>query len=359
MKIYLVGGAVRDALLGLPVTERDWVVVGATPEQMLALGFQKVGRDFPVFLHPKTHEEYALARTERKTGKGYTNFVCYSDPKVTLEEDLIRRDLTINAMAQDENGNIIDPYNGRQDLQDKILRHVSPAFAEDPVRILRIARFAARFTDFSVSPETNKLMQQMLAQGEVDALVSERVWQEFSKALGEANPEKFFLVLKDAQILSKLFSSIDKYWDKIQSKLIQCTKLSRDPAVRFAAILFNFMNLAEIRDLCSKYKIPGEYKDLAILTNKLQPQLERLINNNPQDYLVILEHMDVYRRPERLENVILVATANDTITISTANKLRQTYTLTKNVRLTPDIITQYEPQKLRQVLHDMRIAALS
>lgn len=358
MKIYLVGGAVRDALLGLPVKERDWVVVGATPEQMFDLGFQKVGRDFPVFLHPKTHEEYALARTERKTGKGYINFICYSDPKVTLEEDLIRRDLTINAIAQDENGNIIDPYNGRQDLQNKTLRHVSPAFIEDPVRILRIARFAARFPDFSVSPETNELIQQMLAQGEVDALVPERVWQEFNKALSEINPEKFFIVLKDALVLPKLFPSIDKYWDKIQPKLITCIRLSQNPVVRFAAILFNFMDLDEIRDLCNKYKIPREYKELALLANKLRSQLKKLIDHNPQDYLTILETMDVYRRPERLENVILVATANDAISAITADKLRQTYDLTKSIKLTPDTITQHEPQELRQVLHNKRISAL-
>lgn len=358
MKIYLVGGAVRDTLLGLPVKERDWVVVGATPEQMLALGFQKVGRDFPVFLHPKTHEEYALARTERKTGKGYTNFVCYSDPKVTLEEDLIRRDLTINAMAQDENGDIIDPYNGRQDLQNKILRHVSQAFTEDPVRILRIARFAARFADFSVSPETNKLMQQMLAQGEVDALVPERVWQEFSRALSEAHPERFFMVLKDALVLPRLFCDIDKYWQQIQPKLIKCAKLSPNPVVRFAVILFNFMHLDEIRDLCNKYKTPGEYKELALLTNKLKPQLENLLNQSSQDYLTILETMDAYRRPERLENVILVAAANDIISTTITNKLRQAYSLTKNVKLTLDVITEHEPQKLRQILRDKRLAAL-
>jgi len=358
MKIYLVGGAVRDALLGLPVKERDWVVVGATPEQMLKLGFQKVGRDFPVFLHPKTHEEYALARTERKTGKGYTNFICYSDPKVTLEEDLIRRDLTVNAMAQDENGNIIDPYNGRQDLHNKNLRHVSPAFIEDPVRILRIARFTARFGDFLVSPETNKLMQQMLARGEVDALVPERVWQEFNKALGEKNPERFFMVLKDALVLPRLFPNIDKYWIKIRPALIKCTKLTTDPVIRFAAMLFNFADPNEIKDLCNKFKIPREYKELAMLANKLQPYLEKLLKQNPQDYLALLENMDAYRRPERPEDIISVAAANDAISAITADKLRQAYNLTKNVKLTSEIIAKHEPQELRQVLHNMRITTL-
>lgn len=358
MKIYLVGGAVRDAMLNLPVKERDWVVVGATPEQMLGLGFQKVGRDFPVFLHPKTHEEYALARTERKTGKGYTNFICYSDSNVTLEEDLLRRDLTINAMAQDENGNIIDPYNGRQDLQNKILRHVSSAFAEDPVRILRIARFASRFSDFLVHPETNLLIKQMLARGEVDALVPERIWQEFSKALSEINPERFFIVLKDALVLPRLFPDIDKYWVKIQPALIKCAKLNTDLVVRFAAMLFNFTDLNEISALCKKFKIPTEYKELAILTHKLKPQLERLINQKPQDYLVILENMDSYRRPERLERLILVARANNAISTIMADKLRQVYGLTKNVKLVPNIIVKHKPQELRQVLHDMRITAV-
>ncbi|MGL5532391.1 MAG: multifunctional CCA tRNA nucleotidyl transferase/2'3'-cyclic phosphodiesterase/2'nucleotidase/phosphatase, partial [Plesiomonas shigelloides] len=198
MQTYLVGGAVRDQLLGLNVTERDWVVVGATPEQLLAQGYQQVGRDFPVFLHPRTHEEYALARTERKQGQGYTGFVCHAAPDVTLEQDLLRRDLTINAIAQAEDGSLTDPYGGQQDLRDRWLRHVSPAFSEDPLRVLRVARFAARFAHlgFRVAPETLALMQQISASGELTHLTAERVWKETEKALNSAAPDVYFAVLR-------------------------------------------------------------------------------------------------------------------------------------------------------------------
>src|ERR671939_1527367 len=203
MEIYAVGGAVRDELLGLPVQDRDYVVVGATPEEMIALGFKPVGRDFPVFLHPETHEEYALARTERKSGRGYKGFSVHASPDVTLEEDLRRRDLTINAMAKAEDGTLIDPYGGKRDLEQRILRHVSEAFAEDPVRILRVARFAARF-GFRVAPETMALMKQMVASGEADYLVAERVWQEFAKGLMEREPERMFEVLEACSLQKKL-----------------------------------------------------------------------------------------------------------------------------------------------------------
>jgi len=212
MKIYAVGGAVRDELLGLPVTDRDWVVVGATPQDMLDRGFVAVGRDFPVFLHPQTHEEYALARTERKTAPGYTGFAFHAAPGVTLEEDLVRRDLTINAMAKDEAGAIVDPHGGRADLAARLLRHVSPAFAEDPVRILRVARFAARFADFSVAAETMELMRGMAAAGEVDALVSERVWQELARGLMEARPSRMFEVLRECGALARLLPELDALW---------------------------------------------------------------------------------------------------------------------------------------------------
>jgi tRNA nucleotidyltransferase (CCA-adding enzyme) len=212
MKTYIVGGAVRDAMLGLAIKDRDYVVVGATPAAMLAQGFIPVGKDFPVFLHPQTHEEYALARTERKTAPGYKGFVFHTDAAVTLEEDLIRRDLTINAMAQDENGQLIDPFGGRQDLAQKIFRHVSPAFAEDPVRILRLARFAARFPQFTVAPETNHLMQQMVTAGEVDALVPERVWQELARGLMEQQPSRMFAVLRECGALQRILPELDALW---------------------------------------------------------------------------------------------------------------------------------------------------
>ena len=216
MQIYMVGGAVRDALLGRPVSDRDWVVVGATPEQMAALGYLPVGRDFPVFLHPKTREEYALARTERKSGRGYRGFVVQTSPDVTLEEDLSRRDLTINAIASSADGAsaeaIFDPYGGARDLQDKVLRHVTDAFHDDPVRILRVARFAARFTDFSVAPETMQLMREMVQHGEADHLVAERVWQELSRGLMEAQPSRMFAVLRECGALAVVLPELDRLW---------------------------------------------------------------------------------------------------------------------------------------------------
>lgn len=211
MKSYLVGGAVRDGLLGLPIKDRDWVVVGATPQQMLDAGYQQVGRDFPVFLHPDSHEEYALARTERKSGSGYTGFTCYAAPDVTLEQDLLRRDLTVNAMAQDADGSLIDPYGGRHDLQQRILRHVSPAFGEDPLRVLRVARFAARYAhlSFRIADETLALMREMTDAGELAHLTPERVWKETESALGTRNPQVFFQTLRDCGALKVLFPEID------------------------------------------------------------------------------------------------------------------------------------------------------
>jgi len=251
MEIYLVGGAVRDLLLGLPVKERDWVVVGSTPEEMIELGYTRVGKDFPVFLHPETREEYALARTERKTGPGYTGFDFHAAPDVSLEEDLQRRDLTINAMAENADGELIDPYDGRNDLDLGRLRHVSPAFAEDPVRILRVARFAARFAQwgFSVAHDTNALMRNMVAAGEVDHLVPERVWAELAKALAYDNPEKFFTVLHGCNALTVLFPEIEADYattDRAHAgsdlptclqTLKQCAAASRNTRVRFAALL--------------------------------------------------------------------------------------------------------------------------
>jgi len=220
MKTYVVGGAVRDALLGLAVQDHDHVVVGATPQQMIGKGFTPVGKDFPVFLHPLTHEEYALARTERKTAPGYKGFHFHAAPDVTLEQDLVRRDLTINAMAQDEDGRIIDPFGGQRDLQQRVFRHVSAAFAEDPVRILRVARFAARFTDFSVAPETNALMRHMVDAGEVDALVPERVWQELARGLMEARPSRMFAVLRGCGALARILPELDALWDGPQPAVL-------------------------------------------------------------------------------------------------------------------------------------------
>ncbi|MGL5697276.1 MAG: multifunctional CCA addition/repair protein, partial [Plesiomonas shigelloides] len=257
MQTYLVGGAVRDQLLGLNVTERDWVVVGATPEQLLAQGYQQVGRDFPVFLHPRTHEEYALARTERKQGQGYTGFVCHAAPDVTLEQDLLRRDLTINAIAQAEDGSLTDPYGGQQDLRDRWLRHVSPAFSEDPLRVLRVARFAARFAHlgFRVAPETLALMQQISTSGELTHLTAERVWKETEKALNSAAPDVYFAVLRACGALTVLFPELDnlfgvpapeKWHPEIDSgihtlmALQQAAQRAYGPEVRFAVLCHDF-----------------------------------------------------------------------------------------------------------------------
>ncbi|WP_062061333.1 multifunctional CCA addition/repair protein [Cellvibrio sp. OA-2007] len=345
MKTYLVGGAVRDKLLGRNVTEKDWVVVGSSPEQMLTQGFTPVGKDFPVFLHPQTKEEYALARTERKTGKGYGGFSFYCGEEVTLEEDLIRRDLTINAMAEDANGNIIDPYNGQQDLADRQLRHVSPAFAEDPVRILRIARFAARYhtLGFRVADETITLMQTMVANGEVDHLVAERIWKETERALGEPHPEIFIEVLRASHALTRLFPEIDALFGVPQTathhpeidtgihtlmSLQQAVKLSPSTCVRFATLLHDLgkattpqdewprhiahedRSLPLVKKLCERIAAPKDYKDLALMVAQWHTHCHRALELKPATLLKVLQANDAFRRPERFEQFLLCCEAD-------------------------------------------------
>ena len=293
MKIYLVGGAVRDELLGRPIKEKDWVVVGSTPEEMLKQGFQPVGKDFPVFLHPKTHEEYALARTERKTGKGYKGFHFYATPDVTLEEDLIRRDLTINAMAKATNGEIIDPYHGQADLQKKLFRHVSPAFSEDPVRILRVARFATTFSQFQVDPDTNTLMKNMVKAGEVDALVSERVWKELSRALLGASPTRFFNVLKDCDALFVLFPEFkNPAW-----QLSYLDNAIENGPVRFSLLLHG-LSEKDIKTICARFRAPTEFTELALLVEKTHEKYHSL-KMDADNLWEILKYTDAFRRPER------------------------------------------------------------
>lgn len=345
MKTYLVGGAVRDKLLGRTVTEKDWVVVGSNPEQMIASGFTPVGQDFPVFLHPHTKEEYALARTERKTGKGYGGFSFYCGDEVTLEDDLIRRDLTINAMAEDDDGKIIDPYNGKQDLADKLLRHVSPAFAEDPVRILRIARFAARYyhLGFRVAPETITLMQTMVANGEVDHLVAERVWKETERALGENNPEIFIEVLRDCHALARLFPEIEALFGVPQTavhhpeidtgihtlmSLQQAVKLDGNTCVRFATLLHDLgkattppeewprhiaheeRSLPLVKKLCARLAAPKEFKELALIAAQWHTHCHRALELKPTTILKVLHATDALRRPERFEQFLLCCEAD-------------------------------------------------
>jgi tRNA nucleotidyltransferase (CCA-adding enzyme) len=311
MKIYLVGGAVRDKLLGLPVKERDWVVVGATPEEMLTLSYQQVGGNFPVFLHPDTKEEYALARTERKTGPGYKGFSFDFSATTLLEEDLGRRDLTINAMAEDSDGTLVDPFHGQQDLKDKILRHVSDAFCEDPVRILRAARFMARFKKlgFRIADETWQLMADMVAAGETRSLVPERVWQELQKALVEPNPECFQETLQRCGALADVLPELDTpAGDTCRAALIQACKLSDHPVVRFAAWLAP-LKTEQIETLCERLRVPNEYSALALLVYKNQRFFEDAVQLPPPQILEGLERVDAFRRPERFEQFLLAAEA--------------------------------------------------
>ncbi|MBK8320221.1 MAG: multifunctional CCA addition/repair protein [Betaproteobacteria bacterium] len=337
MKIYIVGGAVRDELLGRPNADRDYVVVGATPQAMQAAGYRPVGKDFPVFLHPKTHEEYALARTERKSGHGYHGFTFHAAPDVTLKEDLARRDLTINAMAKGADGELIDPYCGQRDLQAKILRHVGPAFAEDPVRILRIARFAARFSDFSVAPETLALMRGMVASGEVDHLVAERVWQELAKGLMEDKPSRLFEVLRDCGALARLLPEVDALFGVAQRAdyhpeidtgihtmmVIDQSARRRFPLpVRFAALTHDLGKAQTPPDilprhlgheersfgltetLSARLRVPNDCRDLALLMARYHGTIHRAAELKAGTIVSLFEKADALRRPERFQQLL-------------------------------------------------------
>lgn len=312
MQTYAVGGAVRDELLGLPVQDRDWVVVGATPEAMAKLGFRPVGADFPVFLHPQTHEEYALARTERKTGPGYKGFAFRASPDVTLEEDLRRRDLTINAMARAEDGTLVDPWGGRRDLEEGVLRHVSEAFAEDPVRILRVARFAARF-GFPVAPETNELMRRMVEAGEADTLVPERVWQELARGLAEPRPARFVATLEDCGALARVLPEIASLGTEPGGLALVRSRL--EAAVPFATpVRFAVMTLGlspeSVRGLCERVNAPGECRDLAELAARERAAAEGAAGLAAEGLLGLLERTDAFRRPERLERLLQACEAD-------------------------------------------------
>ncbi len=302
MQVYLVGGAVRNQLLGLPITEHDWVVVGSTPEEMTTEGFQPVGKNFPVFLHPKTHEEYALARTERKTGKGYKGFTFHTSPYITLEEDLKRRDLTINAIAKSAGGKLIDPYGGQQDIEDKIFRHVSEAFQEDPVRILRVARFAAMLPQFTIHPDTLDLMKHMVEAGEASALVSERVWQEFYRALKSETPIRFFEVLEQCNALRILFPNIATNNQGLK-KLPHATKITTDAVARYAIIVHDLAE-SHLLMLSKKYRVPNEMQAMASLVNRFYPQYAQTLNANPEELLKFVLNADGLRRPERFKQFL-------------------------------------------------------
>jgi tRNA nucleotidyltransferase (CCA-adding enzyme) len=345
MEVYLVGGAVRDGLLGRVVQERDWVVVGATPAQLEARGFRAVGKDFPVFLHPQTHEEYALARLERKIGPGYRGFETQFSPDVTLAQDLRRRDLTINAIAQSESGELIDPYGGRRDIEARLLRHVSDAFTEDPVRILRVARFAARFAvlGFRVAQETLELMRAMVASREVDALVPERVWQETERALAEERPVVYFETLRDCGALQAIFPEIDALWGVPQPAqwhpeidtgvhtmlvLASCAQLSPATTVRFAALTHDLgkattprarwpshhgheersVHLIDV--LCDRLRVPNEHRELAQLVARHHGIVHRALELRASTVLELLEHSDALRRGERFRDMLLACEAD-------------------------------------------------
>ena len=398
MKIYSVGGAVRDELLGLPVKDHDYVVVGSTVQSMLDAGYKPVGKDFPVFLHPKTHEEYALARTERKTGAGYKGFAVHAAPAVTLEEDLARRDLTINAIAKDADGNLIDPFNGIADIKAKTLRHVSAAFAEDPVRILRAARFAARFTEFTVAPETLDLMHQMVAAGEVVALVPERVWQELSKGLMERAPSRMFEVLRASGALQKILPELDKLWGvpqpphhhpeidtgvHVMMVIDYAAKQNFSLAVRFAALVHDLgkgttpldvlprhigheiRSVDLLKTVAKRLRVPNECKELAVIVAKFHGKLHQVNQMKPQTLLQFLIDLDAIRQPERFNDFLKACECDsrgraglENCELTEANLLLKLLKAATSIDAGSIAKAQGEPEKIKQAVFQARLQAV-
>ncbi|QUM82320.1 multifunctional CCA addition/repair protein [Moritella sp. 5] len=384
MQIYLVGGAVRDKLLSLPVKDKDFVVVGATPAEMLEQGYQQVGKDFPVFLHPSSKQEYALARTERKSGSGYTGFTCYAAPDVTLEQDLVRRDLTINAMVEDINGQIIDPLNARADLDNRILRHISENFSEDPLRVLRVARFAARFhhLGFTIANETLALMQGMTQAGDLAELTPERVWQEVEKTLSAANPEIFFHVLNEIGALAVILPELDALFERTlninseddndnntagQQALIQLQQtalLSADLAIRFAALMQKLDNSqVSIKALAKRCKVPNEHRDLALLVSAQQENIHSALTLEPTDIISLFDNTDAWRKPERFQQILLACSSSKVCKLP--DKYQPTQYLTQMLNTACDIAVQpiiaagFRGAEIKQQLTTQRIAALA
>lgn len=356
MQIYLVGGAVRDQLLGRPVHERDWVVVGATPAQMEQQGFRAVGRDFPVYLHPVTHEEYALARLEKKTAPGYRGFVTAFSPDVTLEQDLQRRDLTINAIAQSEDGALTDPYGGRRDLEQRWLRHVSPAFVEDPVRVLRIARFAARFAGlgFRIAPETQALLERMVRDGETRALVSERVWRETERALSEDTPQAFFDCLAGCGALTDILPEL--HWDQAaRTALERATASGREPVTRFAALLADTPEAA-IGALSERLRVPNDFRELALLSARLQTRLAAAGQLDATGLLEVLERADAVRRPERFERLLQAVEAR---TGASMERPRRALALIASIALPPEQLAALRGPAIAAALRAARLDRLT
>lgn len=401
MKIYRVGGSVRDRLLGLPHADSDWVVVGGTPEEMVALGYTPVGKDFPVFLHPQSREEYALARTERKSGRGYKGFQVHASPDVTLEEDLRRRDLTINAMAQDEDGTLIDPFGGRGDLETRMLRHVSPAFVEDPLRILRVARFAARLAPlgFTVAPATLALMKDMAMAGELHDLAAERVWTETARALGEQRPWVYFQVLRDCAALARLFPEIDALFGVPQRAdyhpevdtgvhtlmvLEQAAKLSTDLRVRFAALTHDLgkgttppaewprhvghehRSVDLVKAFCKRWRVPNDCRDLAVLVARHHGVCHRAEELRPRTVLELLSHLDAFRRPERVNLFLLACEADargrlgrEQAPYPQADLIRTAYVAAREVPIAPLQASGLTGPKLGEALARARTRAIA
>lgn len=356
MKTYLVGGAVRDKLLNFPYHEKDWVVVGGTPEVLLEQGYQAVGKDFPVFLHPDTREEYALARTERKIAKGYTGFECFSSPDVSLEEDLQRRDLTINAIAEDELGNLIDPYGGQQDLADKILRHVSEAFSEDPLRILRVARFMARYhhLGFTVAPETLTLMQLIASSGELASLPQERIWKELERSLGEKNPEQFFITVHQCDALKQLLPELAPDFGQTIETFTRACQQNNNPLIRFSCLLYALDDQA-CEQLCKKTRTPRNYRDLALLVNRYG-QLTEVVPLSATQQLTLLEKTDAFRRPDRfLDFLTACEILHDNA--STCHLLTAALSACKSVNI-KSLAEQFTGKEIAAQIHQHRINAI-
>ncbi|MEN4930898.1 multifunctional CCA addition/repair protein [Erwinia billingiae] len=400
MKTYLVGGAVRDALLNLPVKDKDWVVVGASPEEMLSQGYEQVGRDFPVFLHPETHHEYALARTERKSGSGYTGFVCYSAPDVTLEQDLQRRDLTINAIAQDEQGRLYDPYGGKADLDQRLLRHVSAAFNEDPLRVLRVARFAARFAhlNFVVAEETQALMRWMAESGELNTLTPERVWKETEKALETRNPQVYFQVLRDCGALAVLFPELDnlygvpapaKWHPEIDTgihtlmTLAIAAQLSPDIAVRFATLFHDVgkaltppekwpshhghgpAGVPLVAALCQRLRVPNAIRDLALLVTEFHDLVHTVERQSAETLVALFDRIDAWRKPQRVEQIALTSEADargrtgfESNAYPQGDYLRHAFEVVLSVSTREVVAAGFKGMEVREELNRRRIAAL-
>ncbi|MRH78272.1 multifunctional CCA tRNA nucleotidyl transferase/2'3'-cyclic phosphodiesterase/2'nucleotidase/phosphatase [Spiribacter sp. C176] len=365
LKIYAVGGAVRDRLLGLPVTERDWVVVGSSPEEMLARGFQPVGKDFPVFLHPDTHEEYALARTEQKVAPGYHGFTFHADASVTLEQDLQRRDLTINAIAETAQGQLIDPWGGQADLAARQLRHVSPAFREDPVRILRLARFAARFADlgFHIAKDTLALCQRMVAEHEADALVPERVWQEMAKALMTSRPDIFVEALKDSHLLPVILPALDIEKDELGlvcAALREAAASNAALAARFAVLLHRIDD--DVAKVCDRLRAPRSCRDLAVLVHEHYRKYQQLASLNAEAVVELLVSLDAYRRPDRLADFTdacqAITRAQSTNANADTDELERALAITQDIAVQPLVDRGLRGPDIAKAIHAERVYRL-